>query len=375
MEIIAEDEFVARFFSNDSIDKFDNTLSKFTVEFDQPLNFGGGDYEVGLSQLFLNPCSHQEPVKNRDIITFNDKHGGEITKTKHRRYDFDEFLKQLLHHSASPEIYTRDYFHEYLDKNIFFDSNALDHHFAKDSTGLTAEEQEKEFVIVSAPLSMILKPGEKVEDFMPHHSVKSKENIEKQAMVSIFFPTMLKTYTMKQILLCVLKYGVLNFRDFMGVDKTIDGHARMFFSAFSAYNSQEAGNKYRREHLHIANKLAHRLVQKFVDTIQLELAQMDVVQMRQNKFLFIYCDVIKPQIVGSKTTRLLYAMPYTSRQQLMFHNQQIVDVQYAKVEKAKIKDISFYFLNENGEQIDFAPSQRANFVVLKFRRVVPRKKL
>jgi hypothetical protein len=79
----------------------------------------------------------------------------------------------------------------------------------------------------------------------------------------------------------------------------------------------------------------------------------------------IYCDLIKPQLVGGAIARCLRTFIYPSiNYQHIFRN-----VYYTPVEKGTFQDIRIEILTTEGERIKFRDSISPSKVVLHFRRV------
>lgn len=452
-KMVYENEFVARFYSNDSIDKFSNSLSAFTTEFDTPIDFGDEEFEIGVCQMFLNPCLSSNIIKkaSRDFITMqwidppappapppSESHttGGDKQRStgkgsarggggrgrtardadvpspledasaeshikkkdapdssvdvdadeekkknaKKRRkngleppgvneYDVEEFARFTLHHSLDPSMYTPDYFHKYLDEGLFYDPIVLDTFFASDNLIVTEDERSR-YLTVTVDIEILLEKDEKLEAFLMEHQTTSEVDKKKYADMHLFVFT--KTQTMNQILNRMLKYLIFALRDVTVSplpSAAIDLHARHFFNNNTRRLSFEKFNEARRKHLESTNILVTRFIKKFVQMIREEQKKMKVDKVLERRFLHLYCDAIQPQITGAKMTRLLFTMPFDGSHSVEFTHERLEQIQYAKLEKSKLKNISFLFLDEFGERIPFASSYHANHIAIKFRRI------
>jgi hypothetical protein len=127
----------------------------------------------------------------------------------------------------------------------------------------------------------------------------------------------------------------------------------------------------RRVHLKKVNTLCQRFVKKFVELI--EIKQQSIKRVEEvtlhHKFLFVYTDIITPQIVGSSRNRLIFSMPYEAEHKLVHKHIINNRINYCKVQKKHIKTISFTILNEFGDYYKFIPSYNANQLILHFKKV------
>ena len=85
--------------------------------------------------------------------------------------------------------------------------------------------------------------------------------------------------------------------------------------------------------------------------------------------MFIYTDIIQPQITGSVKTRLLYTMPYEGPMRGEYTHVRPDFIQYVYVEKTLIKNITFQITDEHGINIPFLTSSVPNFIKLHFKKV------
>lgn len=365
-----EKEFTARFFSNDSIEKFDNTLSKFTVEFDQPVDFGGMEYEVGVSQLYLNTSTKTEKkLGSHDSIIFP------IDRTSTypgltpvvTGISLDSFVDNIVEGALEPRLYTNEYFEKYLDENMFFDNETLNTLFPEDTPTSDMDKDLSDHQKIVYPIDFLLEPGEKIEQFVKQHTLGSNEVLYQYSHLVLFVPTDC-TMTMRKLLNYLVRTVIMNLRnnlDKMSASLVVE-HARRFFLKTDVfYKSRTNMQKARVSHLQKNNIIIHRFIKKFVSKVVDRVTEMRLPSLIQPRFLFLYCDAIKPQITGVRTTRLLYATPYEGSE----YHEKVVNIQYFRIEKTSLKTISFAFLDETAESIDFVPSFHANFIELNFRRI------
>lgn len=361
--MVIENEFVARFFSNDSSHLHpENTLSSFIVEFDTPLDLGDDQWEVGVCQMYLNPLAVMNITKKtmRDVVTLNDSRDTRIV-------DIDDFAKWLIEHSLYPQEYKREYFYKYLDKTIEFVNYTWDYHFASENWDSVKDMEKK--AIFDFNLKALLKEGETLNDFkIPHLNEQKLETVE------IKIPTGRGDLRMLNIFnLCVksivrhTRYNKFEMRS----------HAKIFFEQLGkGFDSQKQLNKARHHHFKSTNLLVHRFIEKLVDAIQtarteyLEPNETEPIR-KESQFLMLYTDIIKHQIVGPSLARILYMIPFDGTAPMpSFTDERVRDVQYARLERTKFKSITFEFRNEHGEFLPFVGGYSPNHVALHFRKIL-----
>lgn len=370
-----EKEFTARFFSNDCADKFDNTLSAFTIEYEDALVFDR-PYEMGVSQLFLNPCANDESMKHHSL----DMIAIPLEGTK-RQMTHDEYIHTLLRHSVAPYIYNRGYFAPYLDKNVFFDPYYLDYYFPKHKQVVT-EVNKRDAIAVVHDMTKHLYGGETLGDFMLPHRKNDVKHLEKFKNLKIpgYANEMI---TMHNVINNLVRYVIHFFRDTNQKTKTGDfddsvaAHERNVLTQVKAPSAEIT--VIRRKHLEATNVMVNRTIENFVSTVQDEIIKMRnaneiPIELPPKRFIFIYCDAVSGQLSGPNRLKLLYVTPFDSfvhnvTKEKLFFNEHVLNIQYARIEKKTLKQISFLMLDENGEQINFQNSHTSNFIAIRFRRV------
>lgn len=385
-----EEDFTAYFFSKDSSNKFDNTLSSFTTDLNLPIDFNEQDYEVGLQALYLNHIRDTEysRVRTHDIISLG-------TQTDLADSTLRTFVKHILHNSVSPTIYDRSYFANFLDKNYFWDHQQMEHNFKSIFIA------ENEFVdnnsfTVAIDISKLVMTHETLEKFIPFQTKPAKGSKEEFGVfkVSIFRKEQM---AMNQILLQILLQMLDILRSAAKISNFQNKASRVSIKHHAKNTAEQLGketeeesirigkavetpsrltlDKRRRAHLHIVNVMMHRIVEHFIDLIQEEnellnteaeeLTSLPVV--RQS--LFVYTDIIKQQFIGDKIGKLLYFTMLNSRSEQPIHLN-IFPIQYCRLEKRLLNTVSFVIADEFGTAIDFSPTPISNVIVLRFRKIV-----
>lgn len=365
-ENMVNDEFSARFFSHDCSDRFDNSLSKFTTEFETALDFGDKNYECGVSHIYLNPTLNSETLYHLSRDHINLPHN----PTK-KDFTLDEFVSFSVDHSTSPQIFDRGYFAKYLDKNYFYEPSRMDRDFAIDKT--TAQEDKdygtSEVVTITLNIEDLMVPCERLDSFLLSHEI-STEAFNKLKKIELLTYVDRPT-TMSKLLNRLIRFLIYVLRacDQAEVNPGIHSHAKLFFNAFESYGTFAKLNEMRRKHLHKINDLVHRFIEHFISLAVENVKKLKLESMRPlSKFCFLYCSVIEPQVVGPITSKLLFVTPCDGRYLTTTH-EVVSKINYCKLETRKIKTITFMICDEFGEQINFNPSYMSNSIVLKFRKI------
>lgn len=365
--IVTEDSFWARFFSKDCSNIFDNSLSSFSCQFDEELVFLD-DYEVGLSEMFLNPSqiSHARNKSSVDYINLPASLGD-------KTYSLHQFIKHLLAYSLSPSLFTRSYFHSYLDKNYFFESQTLNEDMPNEINDADEEDNKSKPINVEIDLGGLLLPGESFTDFIPPHD-RGKLSEEKFKKFTIFTSSNRSTRLIK-VLNNMIRFILYKLRG-----RKEDGDSRLqtfstkFFEDKSKYDTTDIMNNERRKVLFRMNQLIHRFVERFVGTVLKVQDEMKAAGHLTHPdptelFLFLYCNVITKQLVGPNFTKLLYLTPFQAESRPQHTHVTISKINYCRLESRKIKTISFLMTSEFGSQINFIPAVHSNWISLHFRKV------
>ena len=83
------------------------------------------------------------------------------------------------------------------------------------------------------------------------------------------------------------------------------------------------------------------------------------------QIVFLYCDLISPQFVGSQYVLCLRTFVYRTT----FCNNILENVYYMPVEKRRFQDIRIEILRQTGERPNFKESDVPTKLLLHFRRV------
>lgn len=361
-----QDSFIARFSSSDSIDVYpENTLSSFTCQFDHVLDLGNEDWECGVTQLHLNPITSYEYTgrPNQDHITLP------MTGIGKNFQDFQQFIDHIVDHSSNPENYTRAYFFRYLDKTVSFSQNVLKLFSPFDVDYYQVKTTDPAIFCTVNLQKTLLKDDEKLEDFGAYHKKKSVGEDYKN--INLYIPVAENGLNMRQILQICIRILLHQLRY---SQKETPEHARMFMDSISIYETLQEMNKLRRIHLDKTNLLIQRFIEKFVKCVQVAVKKTNRQLIKPRKLILIYTDIIKPQIFGPSKSRLLHVMGVHSVGPTPeFIEERIQNIQYCRVDKTRLKNISFKFLDEYGEPSAFIGSYNSNIITLHFRRVMANK--
>lgn len=80
-------------------------------------------------------------------------------------------------------------------------------------------------------------------------------------------------------------------------------------------------------------------------------------------FIYVYCDIMKPRLVGGERARCLRVMPASSQMNKEFKN-----IEYYPLEKTFFDSISIMITDQYGTQINFVPNVIPVYVMLHFKR-------
>lgn len=83
-------------------------------------------------------------------------------------------------------------------------------------------------------------------------------------------------------------------------------------------------------------------------------------------FAFIYCDIIKPRLIGNQCNRCLRIIPRTNvPQHIVFKN-----VEYYPVQTNVIQSISILIIDDQGEKMNFSSSSIPTMCTLHFKKAI-----
>lgn len=87
-------------------------------------------------------------------------------------------------------------------------------------------------------------------------------------------------------------------------------------------------------------------------------------------YVCIYTDIIEPRILGGKLSRAMVMYPMRTRenQNEYPHNLQIKNIQYCRVDKNRITDISVMLADETGAKLNFIDSDFSTMIVIHFQK-------
>lgn len=371
--------FIARFFSTDDFDKHpENTQSKFTVTLNKPLELIG-EWEVGIVQIGLN-----KTINNK--TEFENEQGKDaLSCTKlEKEMVFDKFVRNLIVCTTHPEIYRHKYFSEYLNDKIYYTHSELLRIFEKDHITMFNVDTVDKISFIKIDIHDTLFPSEmKLRHLSPLFDTFNISDSEGRIP-----PIKVHYRTDKSVTLSAFLYSTLRAllktlhgnHDFGNDDLLMSINVKAIEKKIGkdALSIQDQ----RRQLLDAINFLAHEMVHAFVDVIKKsrevveEIAtkpfKNDHVKLHQGpwspKFFFVYSDIIVPQIVGTSTFRTLLMAPFKMLHNEFHHN--IDYIQYCKVEKSIITEISFIMVDENGDEITFVNhADEPNFIGLHFRKI------
>lgn len=313
-------EFYVHLFSSTNQDLYpENSTSKFTVRLPKPLELDNNEWYVGLVD-----CSHPvilgtvEGQGEQDVVMFP-----EVNSVNTYTYDLPNLATFLLANSKRPEMYTRRYFHEFLDLDNLKDFNVSEKLIQHKVTPLGTSHKFKVF-----PFSILSQyrgdPTKKKYFLFESH----------------------RAYTMKQILYYCLSVYYDIFLE-AETDSTVLGY----------YGLVKEGRS--------TAEMLQLLAMSFINSMRHNSLYFTNRDMHAN-FLLIYTDFIEPSICGNALSRLLLL---TSRKLRVTDDLiSVKNVKYYRVSKKYIETMSFLFADEKGSQILMENSWSPSSIVLHFRK-------
>lgn len=359
------DHFVVTVFSTDSTHLYDNKLSKFTTEFNEPIDLRGDEWEVAVRRLVGGAIAddHREVVGDfNDVINLDHP---ETLKFN----SLQELTDMLISHALEPSIYSTDYFSSYLNPAIQFELPFLNQAYPKDRIQFDDNEPLPPVVIkTEVELKHIYSQAEIESMQVPKH-ITDIETYDKYNVVTSL-PVNKSPFTMRQVLNLMTRYFLSDFR---GGARHIfhDDYLRAFTKNKEPEKSFAQVLKEFKEHKAHGNKIVHELVKAFVEATQESRKKFGAIHPKENtaNYIFLYCDAVENSIVGSGKARILKVSSHHPLPGTETHFDPTLD--YKRVEKKFIKSISFELRSVDGELINFASSKTPTMISLEFRRVKP----
>lgn len=348
-----DNSFIAHVFSNDSMTIHPrNTMSCFTSEFDKELDLGNDAWEVGIKKMSLSPANTTGEMhfKGRDLVL--------LPNEPRVFHDLLSFIDYALENSTDANLYTPSYFSKYLDKGVLYEFEVLDRFFHDDF--VMVDEKNDTIVKVHYQMQQLLSENELNSLVHPKHL--DKINM-KQKIFTLQIPVNKAPFTFRQIIQLFIRSFVYQYTG--SGDKS--NFSRSFLDAIVVYNGYQEMMESLKNHRITGNKMVHLLIAKFVDGVKNSKNFDSAVKTTFSEMIFIYCDIIKSQLVGGKRAKLLLITPFVDSN--VYFHVNYSKVEYIPVEKKKIKNLQFELRNENGEFIDFHGSSTPNHITLLFRRV------
>lgn len=354
-------QFVINIFSSDSTEIYDNKLSRFTVEFDQPIDLTGGEWEVALKSIVVGAISTAKLE--------SDEHNDTIILDNTREQSFkslQDFCDMLITHCVDPSIYTPEYFIDYLSTEIQWEIATLNQFFPKDRVHF--DGSNKVFATTDFFIKHVYSENETKTIKVPKH-LNSTIDTYDHFKIKLGIPLDKSPFTLLKILNLFIRYFLSGFRESRVAHEEYLGN---FVAAASSYESFSEMLKAFQEHKKHGNLIVQRLIQKFVSCVQesrkkLSSNNTSITQGSRCTYMFVYCDAVEAIFCGSSKSKLLKICAFLPNIKPQGELSNILE--YQRVEKKLIKSLSFELRNETGELIDFVGSRTPTLLTLAFRRV------
>lgn len=320
------DSFYVTLFSNSSQNIFPtNSSSKFTLRLPKPLDFKNEAWSVGLVDI-MHPVIEGHVVGDemeQDLVKFPPVHKQETTKC----LEFEPFIKYTIFNSRKPEVYSKRYFHSFLNIE-FLKEFQINEALSRYKTTLTEASS---------------KLGVKLFEILPQF--RDSNIADKKHCIFFNYDT---PYTMRQILW-----------------RFLDAYYNLYLEAESNPAIFSQVGLIRESNKTIAEALL-LYATSFMNKVR-EIVGKRTSLYEHSNYLLIYADFIKPSIVGNTFARLLYS---TMRKKDV--NEDLILVQHVKyllIEKIFIEDVSYLFADEQSRQIKFEDGYLPTSLVLHFKRI------
>jgi hypothetical protein len=348
-------EFYVRLFSNSSTEIYPaNTLANFTTVLDSPINLDERDnYHVGISELHINNFEYDDHIahKSNDLIVF-DKISSDAV---HKKFGFKTLVEYLVSKSTAHNLYNKQYFIKYLNKNIRWNPFTFVMSFSEDQTFLLNTEN---IFKVTLDLTEFLQKGESKDLFFRYGNKATKSKFEQ---CEIMFAAK-RSYNLRQCFFLILSriFFVLN----SGYDEDDDANIERLHREAKSYEKYNEKSKLYADNMNI---FMRRVITNFVK----RSVAYSVVQLQRTNALehpshiFIYLDIVVESLVGDKRMKCVRIVPLKEKE----NNQHWIfsHPQFHKIEKLRFKEISVSMLDQNGLPIHFRNSFVPNYVCLNFR--------
>lgn len=379
------EEFYITVFSNSSLDLYKhNTLSKFQVQLPKPISFNPNEkWYVALTDIAHAPilnvgeqideivfkkekyCSlHQsdvlleriDPIKNieekigiaiidNNYFLVNEEDYqfiiDEWSKTKRRKLSivfvpetyYEKVGTSLWSSAKQPFMYDEDYFSEFLKidnlkKFINNDGELLKYETKIDYASV--ENESKTIFLV--PPGQVVQKFRNASEILSNDPKKSlKEKIEESNYIVFEYD---KQYTGRQIMWIIISKLK---------------HILQQQGSNSEEILKDIGIKLQKDEILETESILLKVVEHLVNTFKSQFEKYKKIKAENCRFIFIYCDFIKPRIVGNNFANILYIMSRPNEEKA--HTIVVNNYQYLPVNKSYIESLSFRLTNEYGEQL------------------------
>lgn len=356
------DSFVVTIFSSDSTHLYDNKLSKFTVEFDEPIDLRGAEWEVALRSIITGPITGpaQDVVgEENDAIT--------LDRAKSAKYtSMQELTDMLVSRAVDPNIYTTEYFSQYLNPAIQWELAFLNQAFPSDRIKFSDGETPGVAISTELELKHFAETPEINKMQVPNH-ITTLDSYDKYK-IPMVLPASKSPVTMRQVLNLMTRYFLSDFRG-GGRNAFHDDYLKSFVDGRASNKDFVQILKEFEEHKAHGNKIVQELIKSFVTATQESRKKFGAIHPKENKstYMFVYCDIVENSYVGSSKARILTVGATVPTNMPHGELQQILD--FKRLEKKFMRTISIEIRSENGELVNFVGSRTPTMVGLTFRRV------
>lgn len=289
--------FYVRLFSSASAEIYSNTKTKFTSRLAKPLDLSLVRYEVGLTQISFSKLIAQDTMfyRTTDCIRFDKVDSLPIYNIQ--TWQMENLAQYLAKISLHYIDYNFSYFRDYTTSDIIFESLAFVRRHPNDFVPIREEHNKFE---INLDIKEFLLPSEKASDLLPPNS-SSHTDEHVLGDIKIIFNAHL-SYTMRQVL------NTLIYQIMSQIQISPNERSSFFTNLFTSYVNFDLAHEKYREHFFKANQFIHRVVNGFVEKLLSALSEQYSVKrsdMTQNTQFLVYCDIIRPSMVGNGISKVL----------------------------------------------------------------------
>lgn len=357
-------------FSDDSASK-SNTLSQFTCDLGSVVELDG-NWQVGLKDAYfgeVSPTDDDDDISSDDVSNENGPDSITLpTSLNDQTVSLDSLAELLVRNSKNFEIYQDP---RYLDKytGSSMDYTRFPQYGFREGIykiDYVSSPRANEGKIQSVIQVKEFLTKEQIDKMMVDYSRDNEDLDARQVILKI--PTG-KSVTLIQIVQLIIRYITSRHAPYQFSNESATRAGRDLERSM-LLNAQDVSNI-----VHNVLKHLYKLITKHVSAKQKILNDnkqqnrklpMKVPEDEQQlQIAFLYSDIIVPNVVSNKRSKLLALLPF--KYQAEFKS--ITNVTFSNLEKTSFRFITFELRNYRGRLINFKSSTHPTILVLQFKKM------